>query len=62
MQLGPHLRAHRLKLVVALVNNHRPVPGEPAQSAGMLNGYFQLLLPFYQRHLAGPLPALHAAT
>jgi hypothetical protein len=48
VQWAPSLRAHRIKLVVALVNNHRPVPGEPAQSSGMLNGYFQLLLPFYQ--------------
>jgi hypothetical protein len=54
VQWAPSLRAHRLKLVVALVNNHRPVPGEPAQSSGWLNGYFQLLLPFYQSTWRGP--------
>jgi hypothetical protein len=47
VQWAPSLRANRLKLIVALVNNHRPVPGEASQSAGMLDGYFQLLLPFY---------------
>jgi hypothetical protein len=48
VQWAPSLRANRVKLVVALVNNHRPVPGELPQSAGWLDGYFQLLLPFYQ--------------
>ena len=56
VQWAPSLRAHRIKLVVALVNN-RPVPGEPAQSSGMLNGYFQLLLPFYQDTWRGPYTA-----
>jgi hypothetical protein len=54
VQWAPALRTHRLKLIVAFVNNHQPVPGEPKQSAGMLNGYFQLLLPFYRDTWRGP--------
>ena len=30
---APHLRPRRLRLVVALVNNHRPVPGEAGRTA-----------------------------
>ncbi len=48
-QEAPVLRAARIKLVVALVNNHQPVPGEAPESAGWLDGYYQLLLPFYTR-------------
>ncbi|HEX2033039.1 MAG TPA: hypothetical protein VHS99_02545 [Chloroflexota bacterium] len=51
---APHLRTHRLKLVVALVNNHRPVPGEASESAGWLDGFFQLQLPFYWGQWKGP--------
>ena len=43
-------RANGIKLLVALVNNHRPVRGEVAESQGWMDGYYQLLLPFYQRN------------
>ncbi|MDQ3699300.1 MAG: hypothetical protein M3442_00080, partial [Chloroflexota bacterium] len=46
-QWAPSLRTHRVKLIVALVNNHRPVPGESVEAAGWMDGHFQLLLPFY---------------
>jgi hypothetical protein len=44
-ELAPLLRANRIQLIVALVNNHRAVPGE--SSTGWIDNYFQLLLPFY---------------
>ena len=44
---APALRSNGVKLIVALVNNHRPVPGEPADSFGFMDGFHQLLLPFY---------------
>ena len=45
--IAPMLRAHNIKLIVAMVNNHRPVPGEPPDSFGEMDGFYQLLLPFY---------------
>ncbi len=45
--MAPYFRAGGVKLVVSLVNNHRPVPGEAPQSQGWMDGYYQLLLPFY---------------
>lgn len=51
---APALRGAGVKLIVALVNNHEPVPGEPAGSAGWMDGYFQLLLPFYTETWRGP--------
>lgn len=45
--VAPTLRDHRVKLIVALVNNHQEVPGERPESAGLKDGYHQLLLPFY---------------
>ena len=52
--VAPYLRAANIKLIVALVNNHKPVPGEPANSAGWMDGYYQLLLPFYIQNWRGP--------
>ena len=51
---APSLRANRLALVVALVNNHQPVPGEAPDSAGWMDGYYQLQLPFYWDRWRGP--------
>src|SRR5690606_31713557 len=48
--MAPIFRAGGLKLLVALVNNHRPVPGEVDESVGWMDGYYQLLLPFYTSH------------
>jgi hypothetical protein len=45
--VAPLLRAQHMKLIVAFVNNHRPVPGEAADSFGWMDNYLQLLLPFY---------------
>ena len=45
--LAPTLREHRIKLIVALVNNHQEAPGERPESAGFKDGHWQLLLPFY---------------
>ncbi|MGI9148983.1 MAG: hypothetical protein ACR2IK_20950 [Chloroflexota bacterium] len=45
--IAPMLRAANVRLIVALVNNHRAVPEESASSAGWLDNYWQLLLPFY---------------
>lgn len=45
--IAPALRAAGLKLIVALVNNHQPVPGERPESFGWMDDYNQLLLPFY---------------
>lgn len=50
---APYFRAGGVKLLVVLVNNHRPVPGEVAESAGWVDGYHQLLLPFYTRNWRG---------
>jgi len=44
---APMLRAANMRLIVALINNHRAVPGEPAQDIGWMDNYIQLLLPFY---------------
>lgn len=52
--MAPIFRAANVKLIVALVNNHQPVPGEPARSQGWLEGYYQLLLPFYLETWRGP--------
>jgi hypothetical protein len=54
VQIAPILRAANLKLIVALVNNHRPVPDEYPESFGFMDQYFQLLLPFYQANWRGP--------
>lgn len=47
---APDLREHDVKLVVALVNNHQPVPGEANESTGIMDGYYQHLLPFYAQN------------
>ncbi|MDQ3812204.1 MAG: hypothetical protein M3336_18135, partial [Chloroflexota bacterium] len=52
-RLAPELRAQNVGLVVALVNNHRPVPGEASGSSGWLDDYYQLLLPFYSETWRG---------
>ena len=49
-QMAPALRAAGIKLIVALTNNHRPVPGEATESSGWMDGYYQLLLPFYTQN------------
>lgn len=46
--IAPDLRAANVKLIVALVNNHRPNPGEAPAASGWMDGYYQLLLPFYK--------------
>jgi len=51
--IAPVLRAARVRLVVVLVNNHRPVPGELPESAGWLDDYLQLLLPFFTSNWRG---------
>jgi hypothetical protein len=49
VEIAPVLRAAGVKLIVALVNNHQAVPGERSGSFGWMDGYKQLLLPFYQQ-------------
>jgi hypothetical protein len=51
--IAPSLRASRVRLIVALVNNHRQVPGELASSSGWMDNYWQLLLPFYTANWRG---------
>ncbi len=51
--IAPSLRAAGVKLIVALVNNHKAVPGELPESAGWMDGYHQLLLPFYTDNWRG---------
>ncbi len=46
-EIAPVLRSNQIRLIVTFVNNHRPVPGEPADSHGWMDGFPQLLLPFY---------------
>lgn len=45
--IAPALRNNGIKLIVALVNNHKAVPGEAPEATGWMDGYQQLLLPFY---------------
>src|SRR5262249_12905087 len=45
--VAPSLRAAQVRLIVALVNNHRQVPHELASNSGWMDNYWQLLLPFY---------------
>lgn len=52
--IAPMLRAAHIRLIVALVNNHRAVPQEPPTSSGWMDGYWQLLLPFYTTTWHGP--------
>jgi hypothetical protein len=52
--VAPALRGNDLKLIVALVNNHEEVPGEPSSSVGWKDGYWQHLLPFFQGNWKGP--------
>jgi hypothetical protein len=47
VRLAPMLRSAGVKLIVALVNNHRAVPGEASNASGLLDNYQQLLLPFF---------------
>jgi hypothetical protein len=54
VRLAPMLRAGDLKLIVALVNNHRAVPGEAGDASGWLDNYQQLLLPFFTETWRGP--------
>jgi hypothetical protein len=46
-QIAPMLREANVRLIVAFVNNHQPVPGEALGSEGWMDNYMQLLLPFY---------------
>jgi hypothetical protein len=46
--MAPMLRAQRLKLIVALMDQYREVPGDSHSPLGWMHGYRQLLLPFYQ--------------
>ena len=52
-EMAPLLRAANIKLIVAIVNNHREVPGELAGTADWMDGYHQLLLPFYTERWRG---------
>jgi hypothetical protein len=52
-EVAPMLRAAHVQLLVALVNNHRAVPGEVSASAGWMENYWQLLLPFYTSNWRG---------
>jgi hypothetical protein len=51
--IAPMLRAAHLRVIVALVNNHEAVPGELSTSAGWMDNYMQLLLPFYTGNWRG---------
>ncbi len=46
-EIAPMLRQANIRLIVAFVNNHQAVPGEADGSAGWMDNYMQLLLPFY---------------
>ena len=52
-EIAPMLRASHLRLIVAFVNNHQAVPGELDESAGWMDNYLQLLLPFYTDNWRG---------
>lgn len=52
--VAPTLRAYDVKVIVALVNNHQEVPGEPKNSVGWKDGYWQHLLPFFTGNWRGP--------
>ena len=52
-EIAPMLRAAHLRLIVAFVNNHQAVPGELGASAGWMDNYLQLLLPFYTDNWRG---------
>ncbi len=52
-EIAPILRAAHVRLIVALVNNHRAVPGELPNSSGWMDNYLQLLLPFYTDNWRG---------
>ncbi|MBM2810424.1 MAG: hypothetical protein HW416_1183 [Chloroflexi bacterium] len=51
--MAPIFRSGNVKLIVALVNNHQPVPGEDPSSSGWADGYYQLLLPFFTTNWRG---------
>jgi hypothetical protein len=51
--IAPYLRSSGVKLIVALVNNHKAVPSERPDSYGWEDGYIQLLLPFYYGNWRG---------
>ena len=53
VEIAPLLRAAHIRLIVAFVNNHQAVPGESADSAGWMDNYMQLLLPFYTTNWHG---------
>jgi hypothetical protein len=52
-EFAPLIRANGLKLVVALVNNHCPVPGENEKAFGSFDGYTQLTEDFYANFWKG---------
>ncbi|MFN0070669.1 MAG: hypothetical protein ACKVVP_04165 [Chloroflexota bacterium] len=47
VEMAPLLRQHRLKLIVALMDQYREVPGDTSAPLGWMHGYRQLMLPFY---------------
>jgi hypothetical protein len=53
VEIAPMLRVARVRLIVAFVNNHQAEPGEPPDSAGWMDNYMQLLLPFYTTNWHG---------
>jgi hypothetical protein len=48
VEIAPDLRANGVRLIVPLVSNYQPVPGETERSFGLKDDFYQLLLPFYQ--------------
>ncbi len=53
VQIAPDLRAAGLRLIVALVSNYQPVPAEPQGNFGLVDGFYQLLMPFYTQDWRG---------
>jgi hypothetical protein len=45
--MAPLLREHRVKLAIVFMDQYREVPGEPNAPLGWMQGYRQLMLPFY---------------
>ncbi len=53
VEIAPDLRAAGVKLIVPLVSNYQPVPGESPSNFGFEEGFYQILLPFYQESWRG---------
>jgi hypothetical protein len=53
VEIAPDLRQSQMKLIVSLVSNYQPVPGETSHNFGITDGFYQLQPAFYSADWRG---------